>query len=125
MDEFPSVNVLVLELLIFNPPIVRVCPLVSSVPFVKVSVAPVAVNASENIQLPLLAALKVVLPRTFPPVVTVCTVADVLMKLIAEVVVLPSVYVIPDTNFNATFPVPAVASPIESVTLALCVRVPT
>jgi hypothetical protein len=42
----------------------------------------------------------------------------------AEVVVLPSVYVIPETSLRATLLAPAVPSPIEIVVLALCVNVP-
>ena len=41
----------------------------------------------------------------------------------ADVVVLPKVYVIPATNFKATFPAPAVPSPMERVTAELCVSV--
>jgi hypothetical protein len=44
-------------------------------------------------------------------------------KEMAEVVA-PKLYVIPETNFKAMFPAPAVPSPIERVTAELWVRVP-
>ena len=66
--EAPSVSVLVLELEESNNPLVIVCPLVSSVPLVSVTVAALPVfSAPVSFQEPLEEALKVTFPALFPP----------------------------------------------------------
>jgi len=98
-----------------NFPILILNPPPSSVPAVRVNVAPVPiVKLSPKTHEPPL-PLKVIFPSVLPPVVIVCCVAEVETNEIADVVALPNVYVMPETKRNALFPAPAVPSPIERV----------
>ena len=64
------------------------------------------------------------LPSVLPVVVIVCCVVEVETKDNADVDAFPSVYVIPEANLRAILLSPAVASPILSVTAAVCASVP-
>lgn len=124
MFDVPSVSERVVLPELANNPIFQVWLLVSREPAVRVTVAvaPVVRVLLVNHEPP--APLNVTLPSVFPPQSTVCCVAEVETKEIADVVAFPSVYVIPDTNLSAMLPRPAVPSPMVNVTPALCVTVP-
>lgn len=122
-DEVSNMlKVLVLLLLELNVPIVITWPFISSVPWVKVTVAvepvvKIPVNFHDppeplNVTFPIV----LLLPLTFWAVV------EVEIKDMADVAALPKVYVSPP-KMRALLPDPAVASPIERVIAELWVRV--